>query len=557
MFNKNYYLCWFFIILFLSMILFMISLYYNMKSLNYFIEFEVLNFNSVTMCYIIYLDWVSLSFMSVVLLISSMVGLYSSQYMGYKAFTSIRFLYLVLAFVFSMLLMIISPSMVSILLGWDGLGLVSYCLVIFYSSVKSYLAGMITCLTNRLGDVGLLISICWMMSYGSWHFLFYSHMFNKYLYFLVIISCFTKSAQIPFSCWLPAAMAAPTPVSALVHSSTLVTAGVYLLIRFMKNYNYSHTLIFISTMTMLLSSICALFEFDLKKIIALSTLSQLGLMMTSLFLGLNELSFFHLLTHALFKSLLFLCAGILIFYMNDNQDIRLMGATCVGTPYTTCCMNVSSMALCGIPFMAGFYSKDSIIEYSLFNDLNLFLFICLYMSLGLTIGYSFRLMNYSMIYMNKFNPMCLFLDSFDNMKLSIGVLSVFSVISGAMIMWVMNLDMMFMVMPVYLSILTIMFVLMGMWVSYEMSFLKCLLSLKFYMFNSYMWFMYSHSFLMYKLFYNSSFILINTLLNWGEFYGGSGLSFYLMKLSNSIQLWMFNSLSTFLLSFLLWIVIII
>nr|QKW88762.1 NADH dehydrogenase subunit 5 [Idiocerus herrichii] len=557
MFKNNFYYLWSIMLFFLSLISFSLSLFLCYKNSVYFFEYNLYFLNSLSLCYLLMLDWISLSFVSVVFFISSMVLFYSMQYMGYMSYSSIRFLFLVLLFVFSMFLMIMSPNLMSILLGWDGLGLVSYCLVIYYSSNKSYLAGLITCLTNRLGDVGLLISICWMISYGSWHFMFYSMFFSEYIYLLVIISCFTKSAQIPFSCWLPAAMAAPTPVSALVHSSTLVTAGVYLLIRFYNHFSFNIYMIFISMITMMMSSVCALFEYDLKKIIALSTLSQLGLMMTSLFMGLIDLSYFHLITHAMFKSLLFLCSGIFIYYMNDNQDIRLMGSVCVNLPLTTACFNISSLSLCGIPFLSGFYSKDLIIESSLFNNLNLFIFIIFYISLGLTAGYSLRLFYYTMIFMNNSSPLSLLMDDFDYMKFSIVFLTIFSVTVGCMIIWVMNFDLLFLLFPLYMKLMTLMFVMLGVWVSFESFFFNYLFFISFYLFNNYMWFMYSHSFYLYNKFYNMSTNSMNMVLGWGEYYGASGLSFYLLKFSNNCQVYFSSSLSIFLLMFIFWFIMLI
>nr|YP_009947348.1 NADH dehydrogenase subunit 5 [Metidiocerus sp. ZB-2019]QOH91846.1 NADH dehydrogenase subunit 5 [Metidiocerus sp. ZB-2019] len=557
MFKNNLYYLWSAMLFFLSLVFFYLSLFLGYNNLIYFFEYNLHIFNSMSLCYLVLLDWISLSFSSAVLFISSMVLLYSLQYMGYLSYSSIRFLFLVLLFVFSMFLMIMSPNLVSILLGWDGLGLVSYCLVIYYSSTKSYLAGLITCLTNRLGDVGLLISICWMISYGSWHFMFYPGIYSDYIYLLVILSCFTKSAQIPFSCWLPAAMAAPTPVSALVHSSTLVTAGVYLLIRFYSYFSFNMYMIFISLITMLMSSICALFEYDLKKIIALSTLSQLGLMMSSLFMGLTELSYFHLITHAMFKSLLFLCSGIFIYYMNDNQDIRSMGSVCINLPMTTACFNISSLSLCGIPFLSGFYSKDLIIENSLFNNLNLFVFIMFYISLGLTMGYSFRLFYYTMIYMNNHNPMSLFKDNFDYMKISIFMLTIFSVVIGCMIIWLMNFDLLFLLFPMYMKLMTLLLISLGGWVSFEGFFFNYLFFIGFYFFNNYMWFMYSHSYYLYNSFYYMSINSSNKVLSWGEYYGGMGISFYLLKLSNHCQIYFSSSLKIFLLMFIFWFVILI
>ena len=159
-------------------------------------------------------------------------------------------------------------------------------------------------------------------------------------------------------------MAAPTPVSALVHSSTLVTVGVYLLIRFsfLLENHVATILLPISVLTIFISGIVAVFEFDLKKIIALSTLRQLGIIIFSISLGLYNIAFFHLITHALFKALLFLCAGILIHGVGGSQDIRIYGGLSLSYPLTGVCINLANLSLCGIPFISGFYSKDLIVE---------------------------------------------------------------------------------------------------------------------------------------------------------------------------------------------------
>jgi NADH-ubiquinone oxidoreductase chain 5 len=176
---------------------------------------------------------------------------------------------------------------------------------------------------------------------------------------------------------LPAAMAAPTPVSSLVHSSTLVTAGVYLLIRF--NFAFSDSLcyflLFISRITMFMSGLGARFEFDLKKIIALSTLSQLGLIMSILALGGYKLAFFHLLTHALFKALLFMCSGNIIHNVGNCQDIRFIGSLVNFIPLTCVYFNICNLSLCGLPFFRGFYSKDLILEVMRMGYLNFYIYI--------------------------------------------------------------------------------------------------------------------------------------------------------------------------------------
>ena len=195
-------------------------------------------------------------------------------------------------------------------------------------------------------------------------------------------------------------MAAPTPVSALVHSSTLVTAGVYLIIRFsplLLDTLMRKILILIAGLTIFIAGLGANFEFDLKKIIALSTLRQLGLIMRILSLGFYKLAFFHLLTHALFKALLFMCAGAIIHNIKNSQDIRDMGSFSVYIPFTISCLNVANLALCGFPFLAGFYSKDLILEIILVSYVNVFILFLFFFSTGLTVRYSFRLFYYLFI----------------------------------------------------------------------------------------------------------------------------------------------------------------
>merc|ERR1711970_932480 len=200
---------------------------------------------------------------------------------------------------------------------------------------------------------------------------------------LVVLAAITKRAQIPFSAWLPAAIAAPTPVSALVHSSTLVTAGVYLLVRFRAALEGSLTqtvFLLLSSLTIFMAGLGANFEYDLKKIIALSTLSQLGVIMRILSLGYPNLAFFHLLRHALFKALLFICAGAVIHNIKNYQDIRL----------------IANLALCGSPFIAGFYSKDLILEIAFIMNINIFIFLLYCLATGLTVCYTFRLVFYTL-----------------------------------------------------------------------------------------------------------------------------------------------------------------
>lgn len=353
----------------------------------------MLGLSRIRVIMLLLLDWISLGFVGFVLLISSIVLFYSHYYI-YGDKNLYRFILIVYLFVLSMLLMILSPNLIRILLGWDGLGLVSYCLVIYYQRVKSRNAGILTILSNRVGDVAILLRIAWLFNFGRWNLFYVQFFFEFYplmFLFLMILAGMTKRAQIPFSAWLPAAIAAPTPVSALVHSSTLVTAGVYLLIRFSVTLNFNLTLIYIGALTMFISGLGANYETDLKKIIALSTLRQLGVMIFILSLGRIELAFFHLLRHALFKSLLFLCAGAFIHGVGDIQDIRLVGSLGGQAPVSSFYFFSCSLSLCGFPFLSGFYSKDLILETYIMGGIGGAIILVVILGTFFTAAYSVRL----------------------------------------------------------------------------------------------------------------------------------------------------------------------
>jgi NADH-ubiquinone oxidoreductase chain 5 len=308
-----------------------------------------------------------------------------------------RFILIVLLFVTRIRLLILSPNLIRILLGWDGLGVTSYLLVVYYQSEKSFNAGIVTALTNRLGDAGLLVIIGITLRRGSWAFAFFNQrqdFFAAGVAVVLILVSMTKSAQVPFSAWLPAAMAAPTPVSALVHSSTLVTAGVYLLIRLnyiIQSEKILFFLVFIGTVTIRIAGISAIFENDIKKIIALSTLSQLGLMFFTLGLGLPLLTFFHLVAHAYFKAILFIGAGGVIHGIADYQDLRSIGGSGRAMPTSLAIFSVGSIRLCGLPFLTGFFSKDLILELMLIGRINLIILRLRMLATGLTLAYSLRL----------------------------------------------------------------------------------------------------------------------------------------------------------------------
>nr|AOV63369.1 NADH dehydrogenase subunit 5 [Trabala vishnou guttata] len=570
--NKNYMICFnFFFFLFIFMFMnFIFFIYFMMNNLVVFLEWEIISFNSMSIMMSLLFDWMTFLFLMYVLLISSVVIYYSKSYMSSEMNLN-RFIILVLLFVFSMILLIISPNIISILLGWDGLGLISYCLVIYYQNLKSYNAGMLTALSNRIGDVFILMVIAWMMNYGSWNYIFYLDFMKndfsmKMIGAMIILAAMTKSAQIPFSSWLPAAMAAPTPVSALVHSSTLVTAGVYLLIRFnvllVDNFLLK-VLLLLSSLTMFMAGISANYEFDLKKIIALSTLSQLGLMMSILSMGYFDLAFFHLLTHAVFKALLFMCAGVVIHMMSDMQDIRVMGGISYYIPMTSLLWNISNMALCGIPFLAGFYSKDMILEMVSFSTFNMLIFFLYYISVGLTVFYTLRLIFYLMI--NDFNLICIY-NLYDEdyvMLKSMFVLLFMSVISGSFLSWMIFSYPYMIYLPFNLKMMVIYVSLIGGIMGYLVSSMKIYSLNKFlYFYNlsnffCVMWFMPNLStFGLNYYFLNLSQIMMKNIdYGWSELYSGQGMYKIFKNYSIFYNLYQMNNFKIYLFSFILWIMI--
>nr|YP_009917567.1 NADH dehydrogenase subunit 5 [Manayunkia occidentalis]QLM00886.1 NADH dehydrogenase subunit 5 [Manayunkia occidentalis] len=423
----------------LSMLTMLFSLVVLIFNNMFLIEWEFLPILNIQIWFYILLDPTGLFLSSIVLFISANVIHFASFYMSDEPFLK-RFIILILLFVLSMNLLIYIPHFMMLLLGWDGLGITSFILVIYYQSPSSLGAGMITALTNRIGDVLILVSIGLCLNHSHWNIiLMWENNYSFVIMMLITIAAMTKSAQIPFSSWLPAAMAAPTPVSALVHSSTLVTAGVFLLIRFypfLTQFKFFHLfLLMMATLTMIMAGMAALMESDLKKIIALSTLSQLGVMMTSIGLGLPTLALFHLMTHALFKALLFVCAGSIIHLNNHSQDLRLVGNLSLKMPFIMSCMISSNLALCGFPFMAGFYSKDLILEMSLFYNFNLLVVFFLILGTLLTAAYSIRFLFLVWFFHNNHLPLHVLKDSKPDSLIPSLSLTLGAIMGGSAMNW--------------------------------------------------------------------------------------------------------------------------
>jgi len=312
-----------------------------------------------------------------------------------------RFHLLVVLFVASIFLLILSPNLMTLILGWDGLGISSFFLVIFYKSNKAYNAGLLTALTNRVGDALILISLSIMLPFRSFTFpirILGGISPASLTLRTFIVAAITKSAQVPFRAWLPAAMAAPTPVSALVHSSTLVTAGVYLLFRVLPAVKRTNVLIVIGILgaiTTFMARFSAFLESDLKKIVALSTLSQLGVIVLRIALCLPILAFFHLIVHAFFKALLFIATGNVIHNSNDYQDLRRRGGNRLSIPFNQAIVVLTKIRLCGIPFFSAFFSKEFILEsLGRARNTNFVIFLRIWAGVAFTVLYSLRFIYY-------------------------------------------------------------------------------------------------------------------------------------------------------------------
>nr|YP_010384944.1 NADH dehydrogenase subunit 5 [Arcotheres purpureus]UPL64941.1 NADH dehydrogenase subunit 5 [Arcotheres purpureus] len=533
------------------------------------VEWELLGLNSCSFEFVLIFDWISLLFLCFVFMISASVMYYSGGYMVGDMNYS-RFMYLVLMFVMSMMMMILSPNLISILLGWDGLGLVSYALVIYYQNEKSASAGMLTILSNRVGDVAILLSIGLSLNLGSWNFVFYSYymMDSEFmlLKMLVMLAAMTKSAQIPFSAWLPAAMAAPTPVSALVHSSTLVTAGVYLMIRFSPALSESwgqSVLLIIACLTMFMAGLGANFEYDLKKIIALSTLSQLGVMLGVLALGYPDLAFFHLLSHALFKALLFMCAGVIIHSVSGYQDIRSMGNLVKFMPLTSSYLIVANLALCGAPFLAGFYSKDTILEVGFMTYSNYFSLVLFILATGLTVSYTLRLIYFSLSGVFNMGSLVLLSDEEVIMTKAMTFLGLGAVTMGSILSWLLYPECYMICLNLWMKNMALGVSFLGGFIGYMVNLMSVnyiLLSrvmYQFVVFSGSMWFM---PFLSTKPIANMNFHMgghAESVFDkgWYEYMGGQGMFYLWSKMSFNLYLSQYNSIKVFMKMFVLSLVI--
>jgi len=413
------------------------------------LDFNFLATYSCGFNFIILIDFYRIRFLFSVMLISRRVFTFRSSYIRVDKHFN-RFHFLLSSFVASIILLVLSPNLVRILAGWDGLGVSSYLLVIYYTRAKSFNSGMVTFLSNRVGDSFMIMRVPYFIMLPSLNRMEIPYFSDRPMTIIVVVilASLTKSAQIPFRAWLPAAMAAPTPVSSLVHSSTLVTAGVYLLFRFERllvKLNLNIFVIIVGSLTMFIARTAAFFEIDIKKIVALSTLRQLGVIMTSIGAGYRNLAFFHLLSHAYFKALLFIRTGNLIHAAGRFQDSRAMGGMSEIIPFTNRVLITASFRLCGLPFISAFYSKEIIIEGILIKEVPVYSYLIIVMGIFITVFYRVRFLVSTFIWVSRQSRISMKNDL--NLSINIRILTLLipAITGGSAINHLIDLNVLFLV----------------------------------------------------------------------------------------------------------------